>query len=480
VTPKTRRWSLLLTVASGLLLIALDNSILYTALPRLVHDLGATTGEGMWIINAYPLVMSGLLLGAGTLGDRIGHRRMFLAGLWIFGAGSLAAAFSPTPLALIAARALLAVGAAAMMPATLALIRVTFEEPRERNLAIAIWGSVALVGAALGPVVGGLLLERFWWGSVFLINVPVVAAALVGAQLLAPRGVPDASRPWDAPSSLLALVALSGLVVGIKAFATRPADPTMALAGWSAALLGGWLFARRQARLPYPLLDFALFRHPAFLGGALAAAFVTLGIGALQFLGTQRFQLVAGFSPLQAGMLVSTFALGALPATLLGGLLLHRVGLRPPVTGGLAIAAVGAAMIALTLEAGLGYTIAGCLVTGAGLGFTISAASVAIIGNAPVHRAGMASSVEEVSYELGALLAVTLFGSLMAALHPAGMALPDRAQAGAAALIVPAGAAYDHAFVVAVLLAAALLAVGAAVTGILLRGPYGRAPDGGH
>ena len=178
VRASSKRWWLLVTVGAGLLLITLDNSILYTAMPTLTADLGASGSAALWIINAYPLVMAGLLLGAGTLGDRIGHRRMFVIGLWVFGIASLAAAFSPNPGMLIGARALLAVGAAAMMPATLALIRLAFDNPRERNIAIAIWGSMSIAGAALGPILGGALLERFWWGSVFLINVPVVALAL--------------------------------------------------------------------------------------------------------------------------------------------------------------------------------------------------------------------------------------------------------------------------------------------------------------
>ncbi|GLW07120.1 hypothetical protein Misp01_22500 [Microtetraspora sp. NBRC 13810] len=188
------RWWLLVTVSAGLLLISVDMTVLYTALPTLTAELRADASQKLWIVNAYPLVMAGLLLGAGTLGDRVGHKRMFLAGLALFGAASLAAAFAPGPWALAGARAFLAVGAAAMMPATLSLIRTTFEDARERNIAIGVWGSMSVCGAALGPVLGGLLLERFWWGSVFLINVPVVLVALAAAAVLAPRGSGRSSR----------------------------------------------------------------------------------------------------------------------------------------------------------------------------------------------------------------------------------------------------------------------------------------------
>nr|WP_257139012.1 MFS transporter [Streptomyces sp. rh34] len=226
-------------MSTGLLLITLDNSILYAALPTLMEDLGASSSEGLWIINAYPVVMAGLLLGSGTLGDRVEHRRMFLIGLAVFGTASLAAAFSTGPEALIAARAFLAVGAAAMMPATLALIRVTFDDERERNMAIAVWGTTAVVGSALGPIISGILLQHFWWGSVFIINVPVVLAAVVATLFVAPRDDPDPSKRWDPVSSLLALVALVGLVIAIKETAKTGPAPAVITAAVLAAAIGG-------------------------------------------------------------------------------------------------------------------------------------------------------------------------------------------------------------------------------------------------
>lgn len=267
-----RRWAVLATVGAGLLLVTLDNSILYTALPTLTRELGASPTEALWVINAYPLVMAGLLLGSGTLGDRIGHTRMLLIGLVVFGSASLVAALSPNPEVLIAARAALGVGAAAMMPATLALIRTTFTVERERNLAIAVWGSLALVGAALGPIVGGLLLTHFWWGSVFLVNVPVVVLAITATVVIAPRHTPDLDAHWDLLSSLLVMVGLVGLVFALKE-ATKPGAHLDVVAGSLAvAAVGFALFVRRQRRMPQPLVDFALFRNPLFLAGTLAAA----------------------------------------------------------------------------------------------------------------------------------------------------------------------------------------------------------------
>lgn len=481
---KRQRWALLATVAAGLLLITLDNSILYTALPTLTEELGATGSQALWIINAYPVVMAGLLLGSGTLGDRIGHRRMFLIGLVIFGLASLGAAFAPSAGLLIAARAVLAVGAAAMMPATLALIRVSFEVERERNFAIAVWGSLAVVGAALGPIAGGLLLEHFWWGSVFLINVPVVIAALIAALVVAPANDPDPSKKWDLISSLQAMVALVGAVFFIKELAHTPQNWVIVAAGAGAAVVGSILFVRRQRRLEQPLLEFSIFRNPAFTSGVLAAAFAMFTIGGSQLVTTQRFQLVEGFTPLQAGLLVATVAVGSLPTALLGGAFLHRIGLLPLIAGGLAVAAVGVVGVIFGVQGDqFGLLIAGLLVTGAGLGGAMSVASTAIVGNVSPRRAGMASSVEEVSYEFGSLTAVALLGSLITFVYTAAVRLPQgapdtaresladalAAANGDRAIIDAANTAFDTGFLITMIILAVVLAAGAALTGWLLR-----------
>jgi DHA2 family multidrug resistance protein-like MFS transporter len=453
-----RRWILLATVSAGLLLITIDNSVLYTALPTLTRELGATGTESLWIVNAYPLVMAGLLLGAGTLGDRVGHRRLFLIGLAVFGAASALAAFSPNPEVLIAARGLLAVGAAAMMPATLALIRLGFDDVRERNIAIGIWGSVAVVGAAAGPILGGLLLEWFWWGSVFLINVPIVIAALVATPLVAPHAPGDRSRPWDLASSVLAMVGLSGVVVALKELTKAGTSWLLVAVAVVAAGVALTLFVRRQRRLPYPLLDLALFRRPTLSAGVLAAGVALFAIAAAELATAQRFQTVEGFSPLNAGLVVAALALGSLPSALAAGAVLHRVGPRILIAGGLGLAAVGAAVTPPLMSLGWGGTVAGLAVAGVGLGFVMASASSAIIGGAPAHRAGMASSVEEVSYELGGLVAVATLGGLVTTAYAPG----------AAAGVSAAGA--DPAYVTVMAVVAVVLAASAIVVAGLLRG----------
>ena len=478
-----QRWSVLAIVGAGLLLITLDNSILYTALPTLTEELGANASQSLWIINAYPVVMCGLLLGSGTLGDRIGHRRMFLIGLAIFGAASTLAAFSPSSNVLIGARALLALGAATMMPATLALIRITFADDRERNLAVAIWGSIAILGSALGPIVGGALLEFFWWGSVFLINVPVVLVALVVTPLIVPRGDPDPSRRWDLLSSLQVMVGLVGAVLLIKELAKQPPSWPMVAASLVASAAGFFVFVRRQRHLERPLLVFSIFRNAAFSAGVLAAAFAMFAVAGMQLVTTQRFQLVSGFTPLEAGLLVTAVALGALPTALIGGAYLHRIGLRVLIAGGLALSAIGVVITVLTFDGGLGPLIAGLLITGAGMGAAMSVASSAIIGNAPAERAGMVASVEEVSYEFGSLTAVALLGSLTTAVFTAAITVPpgtpDEAKGslvealviaqGDPALVSAAHAAYDTAYVVVLIVVAVILAAGTLVTHRLLR-----------
>ncbi|MCT1463033.1 MFS transporter [Corynebacterium sanguinis] len=400
------RWLLLSVLSTGLLLIGLDNSILYTALPTISAELGADEAQGLWIINAYPLVVAGLMLGTGTLGDKVGHARMFATGLVIFGVASLCCAYAPTPELLIAARGALGLGAAVMMPATLALVQQTFTNERERNTAIGIWASVATVGAAAGPLVGGFLLEHFWWGSIFLVNVPIVAAALVALALLRPANHPYPLARWDAVSTLLSILTLTGFTLVIKGhlLAAVPAG------------LGAWLFVRRQARLEHPLLTFDIFRNRIFSGGVVAAGFALTGLAAVELLTTQRFQIVAGYSPLEAGAIISAVVVASLPSSIIGGMVLHRVGFLPLISGGLFVAALGTLVAALSVQT-LAVFLTAMLFVGAGIGAVGGVASTAIVGSAPPHREGMAASVEEISFELGALTGVALLGTLMSAIR---------------------------------------------------------------
>jgi DHA2 family multidrug resistance protein-like MFS transporter len=478
--PQKSRWLILAVVSSALFLIVIDMTVLYTALPALARDLGTTAAEKLWIVNAYALVVAGLLPGVGTLGDRVGHKRMFLGGLVVFGIASLVAAYSPSPLILIGARALLAIGAAMMMPATLSIIRLTFADDRERALAIGIWGAVASSGAAVGPVIGGILLEYFWWGSVFLINVPVVIVALVAAAAFVPgrRGSPDAG--WDALGSLLILVGLVGLAYGIEELAhEHPAWPTIA----AAVVIGGLslvLFVRRQRRQASPMIDLALFANRDFSLGVAVALVGSFSVVGLELVLSQRLQLVRGYTPLGAALFVLPASLMALVGGPFAGWASPRWGLGRLMTGALLLSGLAAVGLLLAANAAPPPQMVALAVFGLGLGAAVAVASNAIMSQAPAERAGMAASIEEVGFELGGAIGITVLGSLLAGVYaaslvlPAGVALPpavhdgiDQALAVADALPGDAGKqlveavhqAFDKAYLVTLGVAAAILLV---------------------
>lgn len=419
------RWWILAVVSIALLLIVIDMTVLYTALPRLTHDLQATASEKLWIINAYGLVVSGLLLGAGALGDRVGHKRLFCQGLVVFGLASLLAAFSPSAQMLIAARAVLAVGAAMMMPSTLSIIRLVFEDDGERALAIGIWAAVASGGAAFGPILGGILLEYFWWGSVFLINVPIVILALLLAWRLIPALPGDPHRRWDWRGSLVVMVGLVGVAHGIKSLA-QP-EPSLlvvvaALGVGSACLI--W-FVRVQQRLDDPLLDLSLFKLPLFNCAVVAALIASACLVGVSLMLTQRLQLVLEYSPLQAAIYLLPLPLASFVSGPLAGRLLPRIGgLRLLIWAQLACAAGLAGFIA-SIDMPVWTQQFWLLILGAGVGATMTAASHSIMMGTPPERAGVAASVEEVSYELGGAIGVTLFGTLASAVYSLSLEVPE-------------------------------------------------------
>lgn len=473
-TSATRRWAFFGVVSLGLLMIGLDNSILYTALPELSEQLHANSLQQLWIINAYALMLAGLLLGTGTLGDKIGHRRMFVIGLWAFGIASLAAALAPGAWELVAARAFLGLGASIMMPATLALIRLTFEDEVERNTAIGIWGSIAVVGAAAGPTVGGFLLEHFWWGSVFLVNVPIVIIALILTAFLAPPNVANPAKHWDFLSSLYALITLASLVLVIKSVASSHLNAMLIGGALAACLIGSVLFTRRQHKLDEPLLTFDIFRSPIFSGGVLAAAGAMFGMAGLEMTTTQKLQLVDQYSPLHAGLIISLIAIAALPMSALGGANLHRWGFLPIIAGGFVSMAAGIGCVVWggTHEVFPVY-LTGLFITGLGAGFVMSVSSTAIIGAAPASRSGMAAGVEEVSYEFGTLLSIAVTGSVLPMLYKMGLPA-DIQELGVDALHEPAlaevtGPAYTDAYLATTAGLGVVMLIFAAVTGWCFR-----------
>ncbi|NWA18971.1 MFS transporter [Serratia liquefaciens] len=484
------RWLILAMISSALFLIIIDMTVLYTALPRLTLALDASASQKLWIVNAYPLVVAGLLPGAGMLSDRIGHKRLFIAGLPVFAVASLCAAFSPSAEWLIAARVFLAVGAAMMMPATLSIVRHVFTDERERALAIGIWAAVASGGAAIGPVVGGVLLEYFWWGSVFLINVPVVLAVLPFAWRLIPHCGGENKSPYDIIGSVQIMAGLVGCIYALKELSkAAPSFTALAIAA-AIGVVSLWLFVRRQRRARYPMIDFSLFQNRLFAGGVGVALVSMIALVGVELVLTQRLQLVLELSPLQAALFILPIPLASALAGPLTGLLLPRFGERSMILGGFILTGLGIAGLALLYQSSLVLQLICLFIAGFGLGAVITAASTAIMLNAPEEKSGMAASIEDVSYELGGVLGITLLGGLMTAIYSHSLALPDslpvsdiaydsidealRLAANLAAdqaeqLKQLARLAFDHAFIVVLIAAATLMALGAGVAKMALR-----------
>ncbi|MFB7342436.1 MFS transporter [Streptomyces hydrogenans] len=420
------RWLALAVLVLAVLLVAVDATVLGLATPFLSEDLKPTGTQLLWIGDVYSFVIAGLLVSMGSLGDRIGRKKLLLVGATAFGAVSVLNAYASSPEMMIAARALLGVAGATLMPSTLALIRNLFHDPRERSLAIGIWGAMASAGAAVGPVVGGFLLEHFWWGSVFLINLPVMAVLVVVGVKLIPESKNPNPGPWDLPSVALSLVGMIGVVYAVKELASHGLTLDVAVAGLVGA--GGltW-FVRRQLTLPAPLLDMRLFRNRGFSGAVLADLLTILGLAGLVFFLSQFFQLVQGRSPLEAGLAELPAAIGSVTAGLLAGRFARRFSVRSVVAGGLA--AIGLALAVLTvIGRSTGYPVLGAslLVVGVGAGLAFTVTADVILSSVPKDQAGSASAVSETAYELGAALGIAVLGSIVTGVYrgfvtPAGI-----------------------------------------------------------
>ncbi|MFD6027295.1 MFS transporter [Streptomyces griseoluteus] len=415
--PRPGRWLALAVLVLAVLLVAVDATVLGLATPYISEDLHPSGTQLLWIGDVYSFVIAGLLVSMGSLGDRVGRKRVLLCGAAAFGAVSVLNAYASTPGLMILARALLGVAGATLMPATLALIRNLFHDPRERSLAIGVWGATASAGTAVGPIVGGFLLEHFWWGSVFLINLPVMAVlVLVGIRTLPESRDPNPG-PWDLASVLLSLVGMLALVYAVKEAATHGFGPLTLVTGLlgAAALYG---FVRRQLTLPAPLLDMRLFRHRGFSGAVLADLLTVLGMSGLVFFLSQFLQLVQGRHPFEAGLAELPAAVGAVVAGLIAGRAARRFSVRAVVSGGLAAIGVSLAVLT-TLDAATGYPLLGAalLVVGTGAGFSFTVTSDVILSSVDKNRAGAASAVSETAYELGAALGIALLGSIVTAAY---------------------------------------------------------------
>lgn len=421
----TRQWVALVVLMLPVLLISIDNTVLSFALPSISRALEPSGTGLLWIIDVYPLVLAGLLVSMGSLGDRIGRRRLLLIGSIGFAVVSAIAAFAPTTGWLIASRAALGFFGAMLMPSTLSLLRSIFLDRDQRRLAIAVWASGFAAGAALGPIVGGILIEHFWWGSVFLLAVPVLVPLVVLTPILIPESRDPNPGPVDVVSILLSLATMAPVVYGIKSLATDGATPVAVLAivvGLAAAAL----FVRRQLRRPIPMLDMRLFRNRTFSGAVVVNLLSVVALVGFLFFVSQHLQLVLGLDPIAASLVL----LPGLATMIVSGLVVvpiaRRVSPGIVVPIGLLVSGAGYAVIAFSGGAAPASTLLIAFVAlGAGIGAAETVSNDLVVSSAPVDKSGAASAVSETAYELGAVLGTATLGTILTASYRAAVILPD-------------------------------------------------------
>ncbi|MGW0175831.1 MFS transporter [Rhodococcus sp. NPDC003322] len=411
-----RDWLGLVVLALAVLLISVDGTVLDLALPFISADLAPTSTQLLWVIDVYSFVLAGLLVTMGTLGDRIGRRRLLLIGAVGFGLASALAAFAVSPEMLIAARALQGVAGATLMPATLGLIRTMFVDRRQRTTAIAVWGAMAGGGAAAGPLIGGWLLEHFWWGSVFLVNLPVMLVLIMFGPLVIRESKDPNPGRFDLPSAALSMLAMIPLVYSIKESVAHGPTWTLAAVG-AIGLVAGWAFVHRQRVLDAPMLDLSLFGRPAFTTGVLTNLLSIFAFAGVLFFGSQYLQLVLGYTPLEAGLLMLPGTAMNIVFSLLAAWFVRRWQPGTVLASGLAVSALGAAALTLLrADGGPAAFVVGFVLCGIGVGIALTLTSDLVVGSVESDRAGAASAVSETAYELGIALGVAVLGSVVLAI----------------------------------------------------------------
>jgi EmrB/QacA subfamily drug resistance transporter len=489
-----RRWLVLGVMCLSLLLIVMDNTIVNVAIPTLQRDLDASTSQLQWVVDAYILVFAGLLLAMGALGDRFGRRGALAVGLSVMGVASVASSLAGSADQLIATRAIMGVGGALIMPATLSIIINVFTDRKERAQAIAIWTATAGMAVAIGPVTGGWLLEHFWWGSVFLVNVPVVLIALVLGQLFVPTSRDPEAPPLDVVGSLLSIVGLTALVWAIIEGPHGWSEPTV-LGGFAVAVVLLAAFGLWERRTRYPMLDMGLFRNPRFsaASGAITLTFFAM-FGSL-FLLTQFLQAVLGYSALETGVRLLPMAAVQMIVAPASAKVVERIGSKIVVAVGLTVAAIGLVMASqLSPGATYGEVVLSLIVLAAGLAVVMPTATESIMGSLPPAKAGVGSAVNDTTRELGGALGVAVLGSVMSSSYrpdvsqaisgfpvPRGVAAAITDQVGAAMTVAEriggapgrqladvASRAFTDGMGAAFLIGAVALLVGAAIVGLFL------------
>ncbi|HLY83633.1 MAG TPA: DHA2 family efflux MFS transporter permease subunit [Acidimicrobiales bacterium] len=416
--PAAGRWWALGVLCLSLVVVTIDTTILNVALPSLVRDLHAGSSGLEWIVDAYTVVFAGLLLSAGSLGDRFGRRGALSAGLVVFAVASAASALATTPAQLIGLRALTGAGAALVFPATLSILTNLFPDPVERQRAIAVWAGTAGIGIGLGPVAGGLLLRHFYWGSVFWVNVPICAVALIAGAFLVPSSRDTAKAPLDPPGALLSIVGLSALVYAIIEGPSR---------GWTSPAVAGVfvvsmsvlaVFAAVELHRRSPMLDLRLFSNPRFTAASLAVTALYFCLFGTIFFQTQHLQFVLGYDPLGAGLRSVPFAVVLLVVANTTPRVVRWAGTRAVITTGLGVVAVSMAMRAgFNVHSGYPAILVSQCVFAFGMGLTIAPATASIMGAVPAGRAGVGSAINDTTRQVGGALGVAVMGSIGASLY---------------------------------------------------------------
>ncbi|MDO4910256.1 MAG: MFS transporter [Corynebacterium sp.] len=412
-----REWAAFSILVLSVVLLTVDATVLSLAIPSITNALAATGTQILWMGDIYSLMISGLLITMGNVADRFGRKKLLLLSALGFGLASLLAAFAPSPEILILARALMGTTGAGLMPSTLALIRTIFKNPRQRTTAISIWAAGASAGAAFGPLIGGLLLSHFWWGSVFLVNAPIVAIILIAGFILLPESRNEKSGPIDLPSVVLSILAIIPLVYTVKHVFSDGLSLGM-LPILILGLVAGWGFARRQRRMEEPLFDLELFKLPSFSSAILVQFIAVFATSGLIYFFSQYLQFVRGFSPLEAGLIELPNALSATLIIVVAAAMVRSCGVNGAMALALIINSIGFAGLAFSEHHGSVVLICISFVfvgLGGGLGFALG--TDAIVGSAPADRSGAASAISETSYELGAGLGIAILGSMMAGFY---------------------------------------------------------------
>ena len=436
-----RAWLGLAILVLPALFVAIDITALLLALPRMSASLGASNVQQLWISDSYGFVVAGLVITMGTLGDRIGRRRLLLAGAAAFAVLSVMAAYAVSPLMLIVIRMLLGVAGATLAPCTLALITNMFRDERQRGQAIAVWATCQFTGGALGPVLAGFLLQFFWWGSVFLVAVPAMVVLLIAGPALLPEFRNDQASRLDPASAGLSLATVLLLVYGFKQLAVggAPAVPVAALLAGAAI---GVIFVRRQRRLESPLLDVSLLRNRPFTAILVALVFVGMVMAGTGLLVTQYLQSVLGYSPFRTAVLFAPMGLGVAAGTMGAPLVARRISQPVAIAGGLAVSAAGGLLLAAVGgAAALPLAVAGVTVLALGTGPLFALGTGLVVGSVPPQRAGSAASMSETGNYLGGSLGFALLGVLAAVVYRGRMHGTSDSLAGAVAASrrLPAG-----------------------------------------